>query len=468
MPENVPEFRDESFQFGNMIFLNFYYVGKLNPSVTISFFMTDELKRAICTPGAVLMGLGSIIGTGIFVSIAIATEVAGTGIVIAIIVAAILAAFNGLSSAQLAAAHPVSGGTYEYGYKFINSWFGFTAGWMFMVAKSASAATAVLGCIGYLFYAFGVDTSNMVITGAGLLLLIIMTALVSGGIQRSNSANKWIVSITLAGLAALVVTSLFINGLPLDPLTNATSDTSLSSILYASALMFVAYTGYGRIATLGEEVAEPRTTIPKAIIVAMVVIVVIYLSVTLTAIQVMGAEAFGMTTEGEAAPLMIVAQALSVPVIGPIVTIAAVTAMLGVLLNLLLGLSRVLLGMARRRDVPHAIARINKETQSPVVAVWVTCVIIGLLVLSGDVVFTWSFSAFTVLIYYSITNLSALFLPEEQRLYPRIVPIIGLFGCLFLALWIDPAIILLGTVVIGIGLIWHWITRRYSKNLGSI
>jgi basic amino acid/polyamine antiporter, APA family len=421
--------------------------------------MPEELKRAIRTPGAILMGLGSIIGTGIFVSIAIATQVAGNGIIIAIVIAAALATFNGLSSAQLAAAHPVSGGTYEYGYRFINSWFGFTAGWMFMVAKSASAATAVLGCIGYLFYAFGFESQSWMISGSGILLLLIMTILVSGGIQRSNAANKWIVSITLAGLAALVITAFFVNGVPTQPIVDAVTDTSASAILYASALMFVAYTGYGRIATLGEEVAEPEKTIPRAIILAMVVIVIIYLTVSLTALQVMGAEAFGQTVDGEAAPLMVVAQTLSLPVIGPVITTAAITAMLGVLLNLILGLSRVLLGMARRRDVPHVISRINPNTQSPVAAVWVTGVIIGLLVLSGDVVFTWSFSAFTVLIYYSITNLSALFLPEEYRLYPRIIPVMGLFGCLFLAAWIDPKIMLLGVGVIVVGLVWHWVVK---------
>jgi len=265
--------------------------------------------------------------------------------------------------------------------------------------------------------------------------------------------------ITLTGLAALVVTAFFVNGLPTQPLKDAITDTSVSTILYASALMFVAYTGYGRIATLGEEVAEPKSTIPKAIILAMIIIVIIYLAVSLTALQVMGAEAFGQTLDGEAAPLMVVAQVLSVPLIGPVVTIAAITAMLGVLLNLILGLSRVMLGMARRKDIPNSIARINPETQSPAVAVWITGAIIGLLVLSGDVVFTWSFSAFTVLIYYSITNLSALLMPADLRLYPRFIPVMGLFGCLFLAFWIDPKILLLGVGVIGVGLVWHWVAR---------
>ena len=139
--------------------------------------MKTELRRDIKTPGAILMGLGSIVGTGIFVSIAIATQVAGSGIIIAIVIAAVLATFNGLSSAQLAAAHPVSGGTYEYGYRFLGSYFGFTAGWMFMVAKSASAATAVLGCIGYLFYAFDVGANTWGIVGAGILIYYAITNL---------------------------------------------------------------------------------------------------------------------------------------------------------------------------------------------------------------------------------------------------------------------------------------------------
>ncbi|HET8885451.1 MAG TPA: APC family permease [Salinimicrobium sp.] len=422
--------------------------------------MKNELKRHLKTPGAVLMGLGSIIGTGIFVSIAIATQVAGNGVVIAIVIAAVLAALNGLSSAQLAAAHPVSGGTYEYGNRFLNSYFGFTAGWMFLIAKSASAATAVLGCIGYLFYAFDVDSRKGLILVFGLLLLLLVTYLVSGGISRSNLANKIIVSVTLVGLGVLVVVGFFVNGIPFQPIEEAITNTSGSAILYAAALMFVAYTGYGRIATLGEEVDEPRKTIPRAIIIAMILIVVLYLAVSLTALQIIGAGAFGQTVEGEVAPLMAVAQALSVPVIGPVITVAAITAMLGVLLNLILGLSRVMLSMARRKDLPEKLSKVNSRTQSPRNAVWATGLIIGLLVLSGDVVFTWSFSAFTVLIYYAITNLSALLMPADLRLYPRWIPVLGLAGCLFLAFWIEPHIWLCGIALIIIGLIWHWIALK--------
>ncbi|MEX2456522.1 MAG: amino acid permease, partial [Balneolaceae bacterium] len=164
--------------------------------------MTQKLLRSIKTPGAILMGMGSIIGTGLFVSIAIATQIAGDGIIIAIIIAAILATLNGLSSAQLAAAHPVSGGTYEYGYKYLGSYFGFTAGWMFVTAKTASAATAVLGCVGYIVYLFDIDLISWLYPLSGIGILLLMTLLVSGGIKRSNLANMGIVSITLIGLAA--------------------------------------------------------------------------------------------------------------------------------------------------------------------------------------------------------------------------------------------------------------------------
>ncbi len=410
------------------------------------------------------MGMGSIIGTGLFVSIAIATQVAGNAILIAVCIAALLAIFNGLSSAQLAAAHPVSGGTYEYGYRFINPVFGFSAGWMFVIAKTASAATAVLGSVGYLIYLFQIEVIPAVIPAAGLIILTLMTFLVSGGISRSNTANKYIVSATLIGLAVLVLAVYGSEGISAQPVIDSFDDFEINSLFYASALMFVAYTGYGRIATLGEEVSNPSKTIPRAIIFCMLLIVAIYFVVAMAALQVLGAEAFGKTIEGEAAPLMVVAQAVNVPGVGFIVSVAAITAMLGVLLNLILGISRVILAMARRGDLPGKLSEINRN-QSPVYAVIKTGVIIGIFVLTGDVALTWSFSAFTVLIYYSITNLSALFLSADQRLYPRIIPIMGLFGCLFLAFWVEPAIWITGLALLGAGLIWHIAAQRIVRRV---
>jgi APA family basic amino acid/polyamine antiporter len=405
------------------------------------------------------MGLGSILGTGIFVSIGLAAGVAGPAVVLAVALAAVVATCNGLSSAQLAASHPVSGGTYEYGYRYLDARLGFLAGWMFLCAKSASAATAALGCAGYLLAALGQGGAPARI-GLGLGLVVATTAVVAGGVGRSSRVNATIVSVTLLGLLAFVVV-----GAP-SALAHAPAHLSpffgaggVGALLHATALMFVAYTGYGRIATLGEEVREPRRTIPRAIVLAMLATVTLYLAVVVVAVGAVGAPALASATRAAAAPLEVVASRLPVPEVHQVVAVAAITAMAGVLLNLVLGLSRVLLAMARRGDMPRGLARIDARTASPRLAVIVVGVLVAGLVLTGDVKTTWSFSAFTVLVYYAITNLAALRLPAADRRYPRGVALAGLASCLGLAFWVETRVWLAGLALLGVGLLWHAVAR---------
>jgi APA family basic amino acid/polyamine antiporter len=232
------------------------------------------------------------------------------------------------------------------------------------------------------------------------------------------------------------------------------------ALFHATALMFVAYTGYGRIATLGEEVRAPERTIPRAIIVTLVVTMLLYSAVALVAVGNVGAETFAALTEDTSAPLQIIAAGYGLPGAGLVLTIGAMTAMLGVLLNLILGLSRVLLAMGRRRDMPVAVARISKGGRTPEIAVVSVGILIAALVLIGDIRTTWSFSAFTVLIYYAITNLAALQLPADKRRYPRIIPSVGLLACLFLAFWVEPSIWIAGSVLIAVGIGWRLLVRR--------
>jgi APA family basic amino acid/polyamine antiporter len=232
------------------------------------------------------------------------------------------------------------------------------------------------------------------------------------------------------------------------------------AFLQTTALMFVAYTGYGRIATLGEEVRNPQHTIPRAIFITLAVSMLLYVAVTTVAVGAVGADRFAELTQSTAAPLEAIAAGFGIPGAGLVLAIGAITAMLGVLLNLILGLSRVLLAMGRRHDMPPAVARVDARTATPGVAVVVVAVGIGLLALTGNVKTTWSFSAFTVLVYYAITNLAALRLPPEQRLYPRWIAWLGLFACLFLAFWVEPPIWLAGILLIGVGLGTQWAMRR--------
>lgn len=421
---------------------------------------SPQLRRELGVVGAIVMGLGSIIGTGVFVSIGIAAGIAGTAVILAVIIGAIVATCNALNSAQLAANHPVSGGSYEYGYKYLNSWLGFTAGWMFLLAKSASAATAALGFAGYFLNATG-------LTGRGLLVplaiaaVFVITVIVLNGIRRSNRINIVIVSISFFSLIYFILggipTAITVGSENLTPLFK----DSFATMLHASALMFVAYTGYGRIATLGEEAHDPRKTIPKAIVITMIVTMLLYVGVAIIAVATIGAETLNESALSEqAAPLEVAVRSFGIPGGPQIMAIGAIFAMLGVLLNLILGLSRVLLAMGRRRDMPRIFARLNQSGTTPTPAVIAVSTIICILVLIGNVKTTWSFSAFTVLIYYSITNLAAFYLPGDGRLYPKWLSILGLLACVFLAFWVEPFIWQLGLALIVAGLIWHGVAQK--------
>ncbi|MES1024642.1 APC family permease [Gloeocapsa sp. BRSZ] len=423
---------------------------------------SQSLKRELGVVGAIALGLGSIVGAGVFVSTGIAAGVAGPAVIISVAIAACVAVCNGLNSAQLAASHPVSGGAYEYGYKYLTPWLGFTAGWMFLVAKSASAATAALGFAGYLLNVLGISDRTYLVPTA-LAAVVLLTLIVLGGVKRSNVVNIAIVSITLlsliffivAGLPTVVATE-FTNFTPFV----ADADNPVASVLQATALMFVAYTGYGRIATLGEEVKEPQKTIPRAIIITLTITMLLYIGVIVVGIGSVGAQTLGAVTSEQVAPLEIAARNFNIPGSGLILAVGAVTATLGVLLNLVLGLSRVLLAMGRRRDMPKFVARMNSSRTTPYIAVLIMGSAIACLVLIGDVRTTWSFSAFAVLIYYAITDLSALQIPDEDRLYPKWIAWIGLAACLFLAFWVEQRIWLVGVGLIIAGLIWKTVIRK--------
>ena len=392
-----------------------------------------------------MLGLGSIIGTGVFISLGIGASIAGPMILPAIGLAGLVALCNGLSSAQLAANHSVSGGTYEYGHRWLNPSLGFVAGWMFLCAKSASAATAALG------FALYLNPENSL--PIALAIVWVITAITLLGIQRTNTINTLIVGAVLLSLIAFVVFGAPAISANPQNWQSALDGENLKNLLPATALMFVAFTGYGRIATLGEEVTEPRRTIPRAIIATLVTTTVIYIVVTWVALANAG---------NQFSSLALIAQTFSGPSLVKVLTAGAIIAMASVLLNLVLGLSRVVLAMGRRCDLPKTTARITDSTKVPAVAtIVVGCLITGL-VYVGDMKLTWSFSAFTVLVYYALTNLCAIRLKIEERLYPIWVSYIGLFACLCLAVFVEWRVILAGLSLIALGLALRWLFVKRS------
>lgn len=426
--------------------------------------VSPELRRTIGLPESILLGLGSILGTGIFVSLGLAAGITGPSVIVAIALAALVAACNALSSAQLAAAHPVSGGTYEYGYQYLRPWAGFLAGWTFLLAKSASAATAALGCAGYGLTALGVP--GIPLAPIALLTVLAVTGIVWLGLRRSSQVNTAIVSITLLSLAAFAAAGFWHRytggaAVPLKPFFEGDQPgEALQNLLHATALMFVAYTGYGRIATLAEEVSDPRRTIPRAIIATLAISGLVYLAVAVAGIGSVGPRFLSEAAETQAAPLEMAAKTFGVPLLPGMLALGAATAMLGVLLNLILGLSRVLLAMGRRGDMPRTLARLDPGGRTPAAAVIAVGVFIAGLTLLGSVRTTWSFSAFTVLVYYAVTNAAALALPRPQQRYPRWIAAAGLAACLLLSVQIETRVWAAGLAILAAGLLWHTVARR--------
>ncbi len=425
---------------------------------------TGSLERQLGLGGAVVTGLGSILGTGVFVSIAIAAGGAGAWIMLAAPLAALVAIGNGMSSAQLASAHPVAGGTYEYGYKYLNPWTGYLAGCLFLTAKSASAATAALGFATYLLALAKLDESLRV--PIALVAVSVVTGLVVAGVRRTARVNVALVAVTIGSLLVFLGRgSIDLFSHDLDP---ARLDMSgfgpwWSVLPEATALMFVAYTGYGRIATLGEEVREPRRTIPRAVIITLAVSAALYTSVAVVGWRLGGIawRVEGVDGDGPIAPLAAILD-------GPparIVEVGALAAMLGVLLNLVLGLSRVWLAMGRRRDLPSSLAELD-DKQNPTRAVLVTGVVVAAITLVGDLRLAWSFSAFTVLLYYAITNAAALRLPPADRWVPRSLSWFGLASCLFLAFWVDGRALAMGAGLLVLAVAVRMVRLQTQPNRG--
>jgi APA family basic amino acid/polyamine antiporter len=410
---------------------------------------SEQLQRTTGLAGAVILGLGSIIGTGAFVTIALSAELAGPYLLWAIAIAALVAACNGLSSAQLAAIHPVSGGTYEYGYQFLNHDFGFIAGWLFVIAKSASAAAAAIAIGSALQLWFG--GAEWLVGIYAALIIALLALLVVGGVRRSNRVNALLVTLSVLALSVFIGYAVHQQVSVLS--SSVPQANSMIDVFAAAALMFVAYTGYGRVATLGEEVRQPRRTIPQAIIVTVLVVTVLYLAVAWALLKLPPAVA---NQQGLAA-------FMQVGVWQQVVIAGAVIAMAGVILNLILGVSRVILAMARRHDLPFALTQLNTERSSAPRAVWATALVMLLLVIGGDLRLAWSLSAFTVLVYYGITNLAALRVPQTQRFVPRWVSVVGLVSCLALALFIELTVFYVGSALVIVGWLlhrWRWSLRN--------
>jgi APA family basic amino acid/polyamine antiporter len=403
--------------------------------------MMQNLRRDLGLVDAVGIGVGAIVGAGIFVVLGVAAGIAGPALLVGLLLAGIGATANALSSAQLAATYPRAGGTYEYGYRVLSPWAGYVAGWMFLVSKVAAAGTVALGFGGYLAPMLPGLSPRLI----GAVAVVVFTVLNYTGIRRSSTANLIITALSVSALVIFVVagagTVQLENFSPFAP-------SGGRGILEGAALMFFAYTGYARIATLGEEVREPRRTIPKAILVTIIFTLLLYGLVAVVAVGVAGADQLAAV----AAPLEVAARQARGDWLAVIVGLGGITAMAGVLLSQLLGLSRMTFAMARRRDLPAALDSVHRRYGVPhrgVVVVGLAAAVVTITGTLGGIV---AAAAFAILIYYGIANLAAIRMPKDSKIVPDTVPWLGLTMCVILALSLPWKTVATGLLILVAGI----------------
>ncbi|MFJ2550628.1 APC family permease [Microbacterium sp. NPDC087591] len=406
------------------------------------------LARRLKTGDAVAIGLGSMIGAGVFSVWAPAIGVAGSGVLIALAIAAVVAYCNATASAQLAAAHPVAGGTYAYARAEIGPWWGFIAGWSFVVGKIASCAAMAMT-----FAAYAAPPGwQPAVAGLAVAALAAVNCF---GVTRTALLTRILVACSLLGLAVVVAF-----GLAGSPVTAPISLQSASAygVLQGAGLLFFAFAGYARIATMGEEVVDPARTIPRAITLALAGAVVVYTLVGITVLTVLGESATTST-----APLADVVAAVGWAPLEPLVRIAAAAASLGALLALLTGIGRTTLAMARERDVPSFFAKVDERWQVPRRAEIAIALLVITIVLVADLRGAIGFSSFGVLTYYLIANAAAFRQEGAARRYPRALQVLGALGCLLLVNTLPVVASLVGTAVIVAGVVYRLVRMRVQR-----
>ncbi|MFH9347760.1 APC family permease [Kitasatospora sp. NPDC017646] len=398
----------------------------------------EELRRHLGVVDAVVIGLGSMIGAGVFAALAPAAGAAGSGLLVGLALAGVVAYCNATSSARLAARYPRSGGTYVYGRERLGEFWGYLAGWGFVVGKTASCAAMALTVGSYVWP----QQAHAVAVAA----VVALTAVNYAGVQKAAWLTRVIVAVVLAVLAAVVVACLA--GGDADAGRWAVgADAGFHGVLQAAGLLFFAFAGYARIATLGEEVRDPQRTIPRAIPLALGITLVVYAAVALAVLAVLGPERLAHAT----APLADAVRAAGAPRLAPVVRAGAAVAALGSLLALILGVSRTTLAMARDRHLPHRLAAVHPRFAVPHRAELAVGAVVAVVAAVGDIRGAIGFSSFGVLAYYAVANASAWTLEAEEGRPPRALPLLGLAGCLVLAFALPGTSVLWGAGVLALG-----------------
>ncbi|MFZ1165482.1 APC family permease [Mycobacterium sp.] len=409
--------------------------------------MTDgearpQLERRLGTTDAVVLGLGSMVGAGVFAALAPAAAAAGNSLLIGLACAAVVAYVNATSTARCAARYPESGGAYVYGRERLGRFWGYLAGWGFVVGKTASCAAIALIVGSYAWPAQSHAVAVVAVIG--------LTAINYTGIRKSLLVTRMIVAVVLVALAVVAVVALTAPHSDLGRI-DIGGGAGVHGVLQSTGLLFFAFAGYARIATLGEEVRDPARTIPRAIPFALGIALVVYAVVAVALLAVLGSAQLAQSS----APIADAVRAAGAAGCEPIVRGVAVLAALGSLLSLILGVSRTTFAMARDHYLPQRLSAVQPRFKTPYRAEMAVGVVVAVLAGTTDVRSAIGFSSFAVLVYYAIANAAA------WTLGGKMIPTVGCIGCVVVACALPLNSVILGTAVLLAGAALYALRRRW-------
>jgi APA family basic amino acid/polyamine antiporter len=416
------------------------------------------LARRLGTGDAVVIGLGSMIGAGVFSAFAPAAQAAGSRLLIGLAVAAAVAYCNAVASAQLAAQYPTSGGTYVYGRERLGEWWGFVAGWGFVIGKTASCAAMALT-----FASYAVGGSEWAVRLVGLGAVVALTAANYRGISRTAALARLLVAVSVAALLVAVLAIAAHHGEGVGRAGLSAGGGGAYGVLQAAGLLFFAFAGYARIATLGEEVREPERTIPRAIPLALGITVGLYALVGVALLVALGPDALAAS----ARPLVAAVDAVGAAWAVPVVRVGAAVASLGALLALIAGVGRTGLAMARNGDLPRWLDSVHPRHRVPDHAELAVAAVVSVLVLTTDLRGAIGFSSFGVLTCYAIANASAYTQDAAHRRWPRALNAAGLAACAALVATLPWTSVAAGVVVLGAGAAGRALVLRLRRSATS-
>ena len=424
-----------------------------------------ELGRHVGLFNLTMYGVGLILGAGIYVLIGEAAGFAGNAIWLSFIIGAVVASFAGLSYSELAALFPKAAAEYVFVKEgFQSNFIGFIVGWLTIITSIIVAATVALGFAGYME-----ELTNIPILVSALIILGFLSFINFIGIRESASLNTIFAIVTIAGLALIIFIGF---SFPIEEeIDYFENPLGTNGIILAFVLVFFAFIGFEDMANVAEEVKRPQRTIPRGIMLSVLITAIIYIFVSLAAIRVVGWEQLAHSS----APLAFVAQQRLGEQGHFILSIIALFATASTILITLVAGARIFYGMAKDGSLPTRLGLVHKKTKTPWIAVILIFVTSSGFVFIGDIVIVANIVVFAVVVTFAMINLAVILLrflkPDLHRPFKvpfnvgkfPILPLFGLGATIYMAIQFEVDIILTGLGIILSGIIFYFVYKKYKS-----